>query len=181
MSDVKLALEPENKEDKGFQYQREITLTTDSEGNATFYSVPTGKYWLVVREATPSYSSEVTVNSDLKDSDHVELEWPLVENTARNFAGTLHDDKNRPFPRSLVEVLDLRTSKMIESTYTDSTGAYKLHSRVNGLYVVRLSPPGEPDRSQKIVFEFDDGSLNDQLPTMQLRLSDCGDDILVEK
>jgi len=180
MAGVKLELEAETNSADESQ-PSPILLQTDSEGNATFYSVPPGKYWLVVKETTPSYSSEVTVTPDAEPSERIKLEWPLVESTASHFAGTLHNDAQQAFPGALVQLLELRTSRVLDSTRTDAAGVYKLRPQHNGVYVLRFSPPGKPERHQDIAVELDDGSLNDQLPTLALQLSDCGDGLVVEK
>ena len=181
MADVSLSLESQPSDDgrpsKSFPGQ------TDSEGHMTFYSVPAGKYWLRIRESASPTGVEIHVVPDASDDDvdRIQIEWPNPEVSSREIKGTLHNLDEHAFKNVKIEALDVRTSQLIDSTTTDSTGHYHMQSVPNGMYVLRFFVPGEIVRHPELAIEIDDGSLNREMPVMQLHSDLCGAWIVPER
>jgi hypothetical protein len=129
------------------------TGDTDSDGDAHFFAIPLGMYKAHVDEGLLSPNEEIEVETKDASSDEVLIEWPLDPIVTRSVRGWITSwQKSSPQNRSqrlplqhvLVQLLDLRTAKLLASTYTSPEGYYEFPASEDGLYVVRVSEDQDP-------------------------------------
>jgi hypothetical protein len=161
-----------------------VTAVTDSSGTAHFLAVPTGKYIAGARNGLSFPSNQVTVHSDGDFEDEVAIEWPLdlEELPVRALRGKLivpgeDAEAGRPLRHATVKLLDLRSSRVIETTRTLSDGSYQFSTIEPGLYALRVIPPTEDNKpkpaSGDIAIELDPVAQDSAIPEMKVLQSEC--------
>ncbi|HKV80520.1 MAG TPA: hypothetical protein VJP02_20385 [Candidatus Sulfotelmatobacter sp.] len=125
------------------------TAETDADGVAHFFAIPPGRY-----EAHPdgellvSYEEvEVEANRTAKEGESLQIEWPVWSTVIQSVQGTMtvwdYSEANGEAGRSplrnvQLELLDLRSAKLLGLTFTDELGRYAFPSIPDGLYVLRV-------------------------------------------
>jgi hypothetical protein len=161
------------------------TSETDSRGIGRFFAIPPGKYeaWVEEELLTPA-SEEIDVTANNEDPDEINFEWPGSSLTARNLRGrlTLSNKSNKepaPLQNVLVQVLDLRTAKLLASTHTNSEGYYELPSQDPGLYAVRINEDQDDlsSHTDDMAVEIKTNAIEENIPVIKLAVTDCGTEL----
>lgn len=129
------------------------TRRTDADGVAHFFGIPAGTYQAHVDEGLLAPSEEIVVGADSTASDEVAIEWPaspIVTQSVRGEVTSWQKDspQNRsrllPLKNVLIQLLDLRTGKVLAGTHTSDDGYYEFPKFGDGLYVVRVNETQDP-------------------------------------
>lgn len=132
------------------------TADTDSEGVAHFSAIRPGIYQAHIDQGllAPSQEIEVEANgSSVGEPREVPIEWPWAPSVTRGVRGWItswqkdspqNRSERRPFANALVQLLDLRSGKLLAGTHTDAAGYYEFDISRHGLYVVRVSEAQDP-------------------------------------
>jgi hypothetical protein len=148
ISGVKVTLTSEDPLPDGTGRHVMATLATGVNGVARFTKIPPGKYIAHVNEGLLAQSQDLEVEAEYTNTDTVELEWPMAPIATRNVRGWLSGwEKLTPQNRShrqpladvQVQLFDLRSGKLLDSTRTSDDGYYEFPNSDDGLYVVRVS------------------------------------------
>lgn len=145
ISDVKLVLT-----DKAVQPSAGVVTAADTDlnGVAHFSAIRPGIYQAHIDEALLAPSPEIEVEANRSSSEQVAIEWPWALSIARSVRGWLYSwqkdspqnrSELRPFAHALVQLLELRSGKLLASTHTSIDGYYEFAVSSDGLYVVRVS------------------------------------------
>jgi len=111
------------------------------------------------------------------------MEWPERSIPARVLRGKLVtaedlDDVAKPFPNVEIELLDLRTSQLIETAFTNADGRYEFSTQESGVYVLRVKPPIPEGKTKsethEIAVRVDSGTKGNTLPELTVLQSNCG-------
>jgi hypothetical protein len=174
MADVPVILEPDASASTVVSAEP-VLRRTDSNGIADFTAIQAGQYYIRVDEfLTPAFA-DVTVDPDATDTEDVKLDWPSVSETVRNVRGTLISAEGpAPLAGVRVELLDVRTSRVLGATWTDLAGFYEIPFTGEGIYALRFSPHDEFGGHQDIGIELSDEKGSEQLSTMKLESDSCG-------
>jgi hypothetical protein len=174
MADVAVVLEA-NESIPTFVSAEPISRRTDSSGIAEFSAIQPGEYWIRVDELLFESLATVTVDPDATDTEDVELEWPSVSETVQNVRGTLiSSESSAPVAGVRVELLDIRTARVLGVTWTDLAGFYEIPFTDEGIYALRFSPPDEFGGHEDLGIELSNKKGSDQLSTMKLESDSCG-------
>jgi hypothetical protein len=133
------------------------TAVTDPVGAAHFFTVPPGTYQAHIDEGLLASSPEIEVEANNGSAEgvreDVRIEWPWSPAVTRSVRGWItswqkgspqNRNERRPFARVMVQLLDLRSGKLLASTHTNSDGYYEFSVSRDGLYVVRVSEAQDP-------------------------------------
>jgi hypothetical protein len=134
---------------------------TDPDGVAHFFAIPSGMYQAHIDQGLLSPSQEIEVHANevsanQGSAEEVPIEWPwspAVTRTVRGWLTSWQKDspqnrsERRPFARALVQLLDLRSGKLLASTHTNADGYYEFAVSSDGLYVLRVSEAQDPSRT----------------------------------
>jgi len=161
------------------------TTETDSRGIGQFFAIPPGKYKAQVEEKLLSPGSEeLEVTETSKGSDEINFEWPGSSLAARNLRGSLtvlrkSNKEPAPLQHVLVQLLDLRTAKLLASTHTDSDGYYEFPSQDPGLYAVRINEDQDDlsSHTDDMAVEIKPNATGENIPGMRLTITDCGKEL----
>jgi len=163
-----------------------IAAVTDSSGTAHFLGVPAGQYNAGPKNGLFFPSNEVTVHADGDFDNELVIEWPLDLNElpVRALRGKLvvpgkPAGADRPLQQATVKLLDLRSSRVIETTRTLDNGSYQFSTAEPGLYAVRVIPPTKEKEektepvSGDLAVELDPAAQESTVPEMRVTQSDC--------
>jgi hypothetical protein len=159
-----------------------VTAVTDSTGTAHFLAVPSGKYYAAAKNGLFFPSNEVTVHTDGDFDTEVEIEWPLVPLPVRALRGKLAVPQegagaDRPLRFATAQLVDLRSSRVIETQRTSADGSYGFSTVKPGLYVVRIIPPQKVKKTETasgdLAVELDPVAQEPTIPEMRVLQSDC--------
>jgi hypothetical protein len=159
-----------------------VTAVTDSTGTAHFLAVPPGKYYAAAKNGLFFPSNEVTVHTDGDFDTEVEIEWPLVPLPVRALRGKLavpqeRAGADRPLRFATAQLVDLRSSRVIETQRTIADGSYEFSTVKPGLYVVRIIPPAKDKKKEAasgdLAVELDPVAQEPTIPEMRVLQSDC--------
>jgi hypothetical protein len=158
-----------------------VIALTDSSGVAQFFAVPKGKYTAGGKDGLFFPSNEVTVHAKGDFDDEISIEWPLEPLTVRTLRGKLiaagkDTDPDRPLPDTTVELVDLRSSRVVETQLTLADGSYEFSEREPGLYVVQVTPPAKDKKKPEsgyLAVELDPAAHESTIPDMKVTQSDC--------
>ena len=151
ISGVKVALA--NREPDQAGAYTVATGVTDSDGVAHFLAIPPGTYQAHVEGGLLAQSEEIVIEPGNTRSNEVHLEWPPAAIATQAVRGQISSwQRATPQSRSnllplahvLVQLLDLRTAKLLASTHTSTAGYYEFSDVGEGLYVVRISEHPDP-------------------------------------
>jgi hypothetical protein len=150
------------------------TAVTDQDGAAHFFAIRPGRYQAHIDEALLSPSPEIEVLANEAQANEVQandgsaeevreqvreqvrIEWPWSPAVTRRVRGWItswqkdssqNRSERRPFARVMVQLLDLRSGKLLASTHTNIDGYYEFSVSRDGLYVVRVSEAQDPSRT----------------------------------
>ena len=153
----------------------EATAQTDSRGVADFFASPPGRYMLSVEDGLLFSEPEVKVVSEEKSGQQFALDWPSTKIPVRALSGRLVtseqlDDDPLPLLRTAVELLDLRTGRVIEKSFTAADGSFAFSTVDSGL------PPKENvgQSSRELAVELDPAAKEGSIPEMKVLQSECG-------
>jgi hypothetical protein len=157
---------------------------TDSSGTAHFLAVPPGKYTAGAKNGLGFPSNEVTVHG-AGDGDfdaEIEIEWPLEPVAVRALRGRLlgpglGDEPDHPYLAATVNLVDLRSSRVVETQRTLEDGSYQFSTVESGLFVVRVIPPAKGkktnDLSGDLSVELDAAAQEPTVPALKVVESEC--------
>jgi hypothetical protein len=139
---------------------------TDPDGVARFFAIPPGLYQAHINQGLLSPSQEIEVHANQVQANEVPanhssakevpIEWPWSPAVTRSVRGWItswqkdspqNRSERRPFARALVQLLDLRSGKLLASTHTNADGYYEFAVSSDGLYVLRVSEAQDPSRT----------------------------------
>jgi len=161
-----------------------VTAMTDSSGTAHFLAVPPGKYTAGAKNGLGFPSNEVTVHG-AGDGDfdaEIEIEWPLEPVAVRALRGRLlgpglGDEPDHPYLAATVNLVDLRSSRVVETQRTLEDGSYQFSTVESGLFVVRVIPPAKGkktnDLSGDLSVELDAAAQEPTVPALKVVESEC--------
>ncbi len=161
-----------------------VTAVTDSSGTAHFLAVPAGKYDASAKNGLFFPSNEVTIHADGDFDREIEIEWPLdlEELPVRALRGKLilsgeAAGPDRPLQHTTVKLLDLRSSRVIETTRTLDNGSYQFSTTEPGLYVVQVIPPAKGNKEEPaggdLAVELDPTARESTIAEIEVQQSDC--------
>lgn len=161
-----------------------IGALTDPSGAAHFLAVPAGKYHAGAKNGLFFPSNEITVLTDGDFDNEVEIEWPpdLSELSVRKLRGILvvHSEAagaSRPLSQATVKLLDLRSSRVIETTRTRADGSYQFSTTEPGLYAVRVFPPSKDNKTEPVsgdlAVELGPIARGPVIPEVEVQQSEC--------
>jgi hypothetical protein len=151
ISEVKVALT--NREPDQAGGYAVATSITDSGGVAHFFAIPPATYQAHVEEGLLAQSAEIVVEAGNTSSDEIRIEWPAAPIVTRSVRGWITSWKKsapqnrsdrRPLQHVQVQLLDLRSAKMLASKYTSPQGYYEFSGVGDGLYVLRVNEHPDP-------------------------------------
>jgi hypothetical protein len=181
--DIQVTLNPGGEvKDASGQLRLPISAVTDSSGTARFSAVPSGKYTVGAKDGLEFPSNELTVHSKGHFDNEIAIEWPLLPLPVRTLRGKLitqaeETDVERPLQPATVELVDLRSSKVLETQSTIGDGSYEFSTIEPGLYVVRVIPPAKDEKttpaSGGIAIELDPAAKESTIPEMKVEQSEC--------
>jgi hypothetical protein len=159
-----------------------VTVVTDPSGTAHFLAVTAGKYTARAKDGLFFPSNEVTVHTD-GDFDHeIKIEWPLETLPVRSLRGKLiapsdAGEEDHPLQSARVQLLDLRSSRVIETKLSTADGSYEFSTIESGIYAVRIIPPSNDKKSKPLsgdlAIELDPAAEESAIPELQVLQSDC--------
>jgi len=180
---IRVVLSPsEELADERGRRRVSVTAVTDSSGAAHFLAVPIGKYTAGAKNGLFFPSNEVTVHSEGEFAAEISIEWPLEALAVQTLRGRLLSpsqgaDAERPLRFATVELVDLRSSRVIETQHTVADGSYGFSTVDPGLYVVRVIPPAVDKKkvpaSGDLAIELDRSAEQSSIPEVKVLQSDC--------
>jgi hypothetical protein len=159
-----------------------ITAVTDSSGTAHFLAVPAGRYDAGAKNGLFFPSNEVTVHTDGDFDNEIEIEWPLQPLPVRALRGKLIAPgesavANRPLRSAMVQLVDLHSSRVLETQRTIADGSYGFSTTESGLYGVRIIPPAKDKKTEAasgdLAVELDPAAQESTIPELKVLQSDC--------
>lgn len=159
------------------------TAETDSSGIAQFYAIAPGSYTPKAEDGLFFPNNEfIDVRARHRAGEQVKVHWPVWPMAVRALRGRLTtskevSDDGMPWRDGDVEILDLRTGRLIESTHTDGDGGYEFAVAEPGLYVFRAmmaaKKKGNEPESHDLALELDPSAKEGTIPEMKVIRSDC--------
>jgi len=158
--------------------------TTDASGTAHFLAVPPGKYYAKAKNGLQFPSNEVTVH-DASDGDfdaEIEIRWPLEPLPVRVLRGRLlapgaGGEPDRPLRSATVSLLDLRSSRVVETQRTLEDGSYEFSTVEPGLFVVRVIPTAKGKKTKELSgdlsVELEPTAQEPTVPDLKVLQSEC--------
>ena len=168
------------------------TANTDQDGAAHFFAIRPGRYQAHIDQALLSPSPEIEVhanevlandvqaNNDSAEEvrEKVRIEWPGSPAVTRSVRGWItswqkdspqNRSERRPFARVMVQLLDLRSGKLLASTHTNTDGYYEFAVSDDGLYVLRVSEALDPsgtayDKAVEVAWQ----ASRDSMPRLEV-------------
>jgi hypothetical protein len=180
---MRVVLDPSGELTNASEHKRApVIATTDVAGTAQFFAVPPGKYSVGAKDGLWFPSNELTVHADGAFDKGIEIEWPLDPLPVRTPRGRLitqaeETDLERPLQPATVELVDLRSSRVVETQHTIEDGSYEFSKIEPGLYVVRVIPPAKrknaKPKSGDLAIELDPSANESTIPEMKVEQSEC--------
>ncbi len=150
------------------------TSETDSRGVAQFFAILPGAYEVRIDDGLLAPREQVEVAAHSGHASELRMEWPGTTIATRSLRGllTLSDRSNReplPLAHVLVQLLDLRTGKLLALAFTNGDGYYDFPSRVSGLYAVRFNEAQDlSSRAYDIAVEVGPHAREERLPALKM-------------
>jgi hypothetical protein len=180
---IRVVLTPTGESADGSGHSRvPVTAVTDPSGTAHFLAVPAGKYDAAAKNGIFFPSNEVTVHADGDFDREIEFEWPLDLLPVRALRGKLiapgkGTQADRPFRSAKVQLVDLRSSRVLETQRTFADGSYEFSTIEPGLYDFRVIPPANGKKTEAVsgdlAVELDPAAQKATIPEMRVLQSDC--------
>jgi hypothetical protein len=159
-----------------------LSAVTDSSGTAHFSSVQSGKYSVGAKNGLEFRSNVLTVHAKGHFDNKIAIKWPVVSLPVRSLRGKLitqaeRTDAERPLQPATVELVDLRSSIVLETQSTIGDGSYEFSTIGPGLYVVRVIPPAKDEKTKPpsgdITIELDPAAKEPTIPDLKVKQSKC--------
>jgi hypothetical protein len=160
-----------------------VTGQTDRDGVAHFIAVPRGKYYAHVNEGLMATNLEIEIGPNAASADEVDIEWPGTPFVTRGVRGWLNSwqrltPQNRsqelPLPNVQLQLLNLRTGKILLETRTAEDGYYEFPVLPAGLYVLRINQrPNQSTNAYDEAVEVTSNAAREYLPLLVVDNS-CG-------
>ena len=165
------------------------TAKADSRGIAHFFAVPAGAYMASVQDGLLFSEPEVKVLDSEKSGQEFALDWPVEAIPVRALRGRLTmseelSEEPTPLQEASVELLDLRTSRLIEASQTNENGSYEFSTVTPGLYVLRVNRPAKgkiESGKRDLAVELDPAAREVAIPEMKVLQSECAGVQLFQK
>jgi hypothetical protein len=180
---IRVVLTPQEESTEANGHTRiPVAAVTDSSGTAYFLAVSAGKYYASVKNGLMFSSNEVTVHTDGEFDNKIEIEWPLVTLPVRTLRGKLiapgeGAESDHPLQLATVKLVDLHSSRVLETQDTAADGSYEFSTIEPGLYVVRIIPPTKGKKTQAasgdLAVELEPAAKESTIPEMKVLQSDC--------
>ena len=155
-------------------------VRTDPHGVARFQGVLPGDYWAETADGLMSFSLEIKVTASHRLGEKLKLNWPSPSITVRGARGRFTtaeslEDAEIPMRDERVDLLDLKTARLVESVHTNANGEYGFAEADPGLYALRVTrfKKGDASESHDVVIKIDPAAANYALPEMTVVQSDC--------
>lgn len=134
------------------------STTTKSDGGFTFTNVPPGPYSVTI--TPPSKYTSFVSKTTLVAGKTSESTFTL-DALPQNYIGeVLERGTRKPLPAMKIELIDLskdlKSTKVVEQTYTDAKGKFGFRGLKTGLYAVRMSGQGYLTRTFKENIKLND-------------------------
>jgi hypothetical protein len=181
--DIQVTLTPSGEvKDASGQLRVPISAVTDSSGTAHFSAVPSGEYIIGAKGGLEFPSNELTVHAKGHFDKKIAIEWPFDPLPVRTLRGKLitqagGSDVERPLQPATVELVGLRSLKVLETQSTIGDGSYEFSTIEPGLYVVRVIPPAKDEKttaaSGNIAIELDPAAKESTIPDLKVEQSEC--------
>jgi hypothetical protein len=159
------------------------TAETDSTGTAEFSAIAPGSYTPRAEDGLLFPGNEfIHVKAGLRPGEAVKVFWPGLTMAVRSLRGRLTtsreaSDEGVPWRDGDVELLELHTGRLIESTHTYGDGSYGFATEEPGLYVFRVTMParkkGNMSESHDLAVELDPSAKEGAIPEMKVIWSEC--------
>jgi len=180
VSSVRVLLAREDSELDESAWSTVATSETDHDGIARFFAIPSGKYRIRVGGALLTPSEEITVDAEDPAAPEISFEWPEKYVQASKLFGRVvlsHQATQKPMPHRnvLVELLDLRTARLLAQTHTSDDGAYEFTPSDPGVYVLRFNEGPDDLNSdyEQMAVEIRDDAINSGLPVLKIAKTKC--------
>jgi hypothetical protein len=174
ISGVRVTLTSEDPLPDGSGRHVMTSSNTNYDGVAEFSGIPAGKYIAHVNEGLLAQSQDVEVEMESTSTAQLRLEWPLAPIATRNVRGWLtawqrmtpqNHSHRLPLPDVQVQLFDLRSGKLLESTRTAGDGYYEFPDSGDGLYVIRVSEGQYPSmRGYDEAVEVASNAIREHMP-----------------
>jgi len=146
------------------------TAETDFDGMAHFFAIPLGKYQVRLDAPILAPSQNIEVVPGIEYAMQIDLPWPGWTPVARRAEGRMctwerpsavENPVRSALQNGQLELLDLRSGKLMAVTRTNQDGYYEFPHIRDGLYVLRVEADDEPGehRFEQVV---EVGSASDQ-------------------
>jgi hypothetical protein len=159
------------------------TVKTDPHGIARFRAIAKGNYYpdspdgLLFRADIVAIKVEAGHNS----GEEVEVNWPDHTIDVQTLRGRFDvaeelDGPEIPLRNVELELRDLRTSRLIESTHSDANGDYEFATKDPGVYALRLTmskKDGADSEYRDLAVEIDPAAAANSIPNLVTVQSDC--------
>jgi hypothetical protein len=155
---------------------------TDASGIARFFAVPPGKYSAVEEDGLFFPYEEIEVHADADLGEEIAMQWPLSSLPVRTLRGRLITSGVKtgvelPLSSATVDLLELRSSRVIETQTTEADGSYLFSTVEPGLYVVRITHADEDKKQTKVSadlsVELNPAARESTIPELKVVQSDC--------
>ena len=187
ISSVRVLLAREDSEPDERAWSTVATSETDHDGIARFFAIPSGKYTIRVDGALMAPSEEITVDVGDPATPEINFEWPGKYVQARELFGRVvlsHQTNQKPMPlrNALVQLLDLRTARLLAQTHTSDGGAYEFMTSDPGVYVVRFNDDADDLSSnfEQMAVEIKDSTINKSIPLLKIVKTKCTSEISLQ-
>jgi len=129
------------------------TAETDFDGMAHFFAIPPGKYQVRLDAPILAPRQDIEVVPGMNYAMEIDLPWPGWTPVARRAEGRMCTGEHpsaveKPVRSALqngqLELLDLRSGKLVAVTRTNQDGYYEFKHIRDGLYVLRVEADDEP-------------------------------------
>lgn len=180
---IRVVLDPSGESaDASGRSRVPVTAVTDSSGTAKFIAVAPGEYTAEAKDGLFFPSNEVTVHPDGAFRNEIEIEWPWGVLPVRTLRGKLivpgeGTEPDSPLQSATVQLVDLRSSRVIETQSTIDDGSYEFSTTEPGLYAVRLIPPTKDRKTEPTsgdhAVELDPAALESTIPDLKVLQSAC--------
>ncbi len=182
LSGIRVALGRDGTLEAGEPNGFAATAVTDSSGTARFSGIPAGKYTTTEKDGLLFPDDEIEVHAGTGPGEEILMKWPLGSLPVRTLRGKLitqagESDMEHPLQSATVELLDLRSSRVLETLATIADGSYDFSTVQPGLYVLRIAPPDRGKRkrpnSRELAIELDPAARESTIPELKVEQSEC--------